>query len=86
MGKSEKPKVLNNWTPWCVSDVALAFLLMEPDQQRLDKALRLSMEAVDAWLDYIAPDGACEEGPNYWDASATTCNNYISFLNHFFYS
>ena len=80
MGKSEKPKVLNNWTPWCVSDVALAFLLMEPDQQRLDKALRLSMEAVDAWLDYIAPDGACEEGPNYWDASAGRLYDFLQVL------
>ena len=45
MGKSGKEKVLNNWTPWCTSDVALAFLLMEQDQQRLDEALVLSMEA-----------------------------------------
>ena len=79
-GFSEKVKLLNNWTPWCVSDVTLAFLLMEKDQARLDQALRQSMESVDAWLGYIAPDGACEEGPNYWDASAGKLYDLLQIL------
>ena len=70
MGKTKKKRHLSNWTPWCVSDVSLAFLLMERDQMRLDAAMRLSTEAVDAWLGGISPDGACEEGPTYWGQAA----------------
>ena len=80
MGKSGKEKVLNNWTPWCASDVTLAFLLMEKDQERLDRALRLGMESVDAWLNYISGDGACEEGPVYWDAAAGKLFDLLQML------
>lgn len=80
MGKGNKEMVLNNWTPWCVSDVTLAFLLMEKDPVRLDEALRLSMEATDAWLGYISGDGACEEGPGYWNAAAGKLFDLLQML------
>ena len=70
MGIGSSHRVLNNWTPWCTSDVLLAFLVMEKDQARLDEAIRLGQGAIDAWLGYISKDGACEEGPGYWNAAA----------------
>lgn len=80
MGRGNKEGILNNWTPWCVSDVTLAFLLMEKDQERLDRALGYSMYAVDRFLDYIQKDGACEEGPGYWNAAAGKTFDLLQML------
>ena len=80
MGLDPNHVVLNNWTPWCTSDVLLSFLLMEKDQARLDEAIRLGRGAIDAWLGYISEDGACEEGPGYWDAAAGKLFDLIQML------
>ncbi len=58
---------LNNWNPWCNSDTMLCFLLIEEDQERLDRALEMSVRSVDLYLADISSDGACDEGSGYWN-------------------
>lgn len=62
-----KPEdVVNNWNPWCNTEVLLCFLLMEKDQSRLDAAIDKSVRSIAEYTSYIPQDGACEEGPSYW--------------------
>lgn len=72
--------MMNNWTPWCTSDVILSFLLIEDDQEMLDKAVRQSIMSMDRFLDYISEDGACEEGPGYWDAAAGKMYDWLQIM------
>ena len=72
--------MINNWNPWCNSDAILCFLLMEKDQARLDAAVRQGIESIDMFLDYNTSDGACEEGPAYWDAAAGKLYDFLQIL------
>lgn len=74
-------QIINNWNPWCNSNVLLCFLLMEQDQQRLDAALRLSVESADRFLNFVKSDGACEEGPSYWGHAAGKLFDYLQMLH-----
>ena len=73
-------QMINNWNPWCNSNVLLCFLLMEPDQARLDKAVGMSVESVDRFLNFVKSDGACEEGPSYWGHAAGKLYDYLEIL------
>ena len=66
MGRNYDGRMLNNWNPWCNSNVLMCFLLMEDNRDRLAEAVHLTMESVDKFLNYIKADGGCEEGPSYW--------------------
>lgn len=81
LGLASKDAMLNNWTPWCNSDVMLCFLLMEKDQKRLDKAVAQSVKSMDLFLDYIQKDGACEEGPSYWGAAAGKLYDWLQIFH-----
>lgn len=80
LGFAAKGAMLNNWTPWCNSDVILNFLLMERDQARLDRAVAQSVKSMDLFLNYIQKDGACEEGPGYWGAAAAKVYDYLRIM------
>lgn len=73
--------VVNNWNPWCNSDVILCWLLMEKDQDRLTRAVEQSIRSVDIFIDYVKPDGACEEGPAYWGHAAGKLYDYLQILH-----
>lgn len=81
MGRHYKGTMLNNWTPWCNSNVLMCFLLMEDNPDTLAHAVRLTMESVDRYLGYIHADGACEEGPSYWDHAAGKLLDYLDLLD-----
>ncbi len=72
---------LNNWTPWSNSGVILSYLLMCRDDGELRAAISRSAESVDRWMDWTKDDGACDEGPAYWDAAAAECFRYAMMLN-----
>ena len=73
-------QMVNNWNPWCNSNVLLCFLLMEQDQERLDAALELSTASVDKFVNFVKSDGACEEGPSYWGHAAGKLFDYLEIL------
>lgn len=82
LGFKLKPgMVVNNWNPWCNADVILCFLLMENDQDRLNAAMEQSIASVDNFIDYVKPDGACEEGPAYWGHAAGKLYDYLQILH-----
>ena len=61
---------LNNWNPWINSNLIVTNLLLEQDPGRRISALVKICKSLDQYLSDYSTDGACEEGPGYWGASA----------------
>jgi len=72
---------LNNWTPWSNAGVILTYLLMCRDDGELRAAIARSAESVDRWMDWTNDDGACDEGPVYWNVAAAEYYRYAMILN-----
>lgn len=73
-------RMLNNWSPWCLSNVLLTSMLMEDDKERMARTAWLTLLGTDKFLNYIKGDGACEEGPSYWGHAAGKTLDYIDIL------
>lgn len=80
MAVNYKGGLVNNWNPWCNSNVLLSFLLLEKDPERLTRAVYRSMQSVDKFLNYVKADGACEEGPSYWGHAPGKALDYLVVL------
>jgi hypothetical protein len=70
MGLKDRKEPLNNWTSWICSSWLEANLLLEPDPERRVAAALKICGCLDGFLRDYADDGACEEGPGYWEMSA----------------
>ncbi|HEU4606830.1 MAG TPA: heparinase II/III family protein, partial [Chitinophagaceae bacterium] len=73
--------LVNNWNPWCNSNVLLCNLLIEDDRDKLAKAVYRTMQSVDEFINYVKSDGACEEGSSYWGHAAGKLYDYLQILN-----
>lgn len=73
--------IINNWNPWCNSNVLQCYLLLENDRDRLAKAVWRSMQSVDKFINFVKADGACEEGPSYWGHAAGKMYDYLQILS-----
>lgn len=80
MARGEKGTMQNNWNPWCNGNALLAFMLLEKDRDTLAKAVLESMRSVDQYVNYITHDGACDEGPSYWNAAGAKLYDYAELL------
>lgn len=79
----DRPGVLvNNWNPWCNSNVLACFLLLEDDKDKLAAAVYRTMTSVDKFINYTKEDGACEEGPSYWGHAAGKLYDYLQLLSN----
>lgn len=74
-------RMLNNWNPWCQSNVLMTAMLMEDDNDRYTDIVYNTMLGVDKFLNYIKGDGACEEGPSYWGHAAGKTLDYVDLLS-----
>ncbi len=70
-----------NWTSWCCKNALACYLLMENDPDRLVKGVYRSMQIMDKYINYFQEDGACEEGPSYWNASPGAMFDFLQFLS-----
>ncbi len=73
-------RMLNNWNPWCHSNVLMTAMLMEDDKDKYADVVYYTMQGVDKFLNYIKGDGACEEGPSYWGHAAGKTLDYIDMI------
>lgn len=80
-GRKYNGRLLNNWTPWCLSNVLMTAMLMEDDQEHYTEIVYNTMLGVDKFLNYIKGDGACEEGPSYWGHAAGKTLDYVDMLS-----
>lgn len=74
-------RMLNNWSPWCLSNILLTAMLMEEDPDRYADIAWYTILGTDKFLNYIKGDGACEEGPSYWGHAAGKTFDYIDMLD-----
>lgn len=81
LNENRKNTLVNNWNPWCNSNVLQCFLLLENDPEVLAKAVYKSMRSVDKFINYVKEDGACEEGPAYWGHAAGKLYDYLQVLS-----
>ncbi|WP_018630680.1 heparinase II/III family protein [Niabella aurantiaca] len=72
--------LVNNWNPWCNSNVLQTFALIEDDPEKLARAVYRTMMSVDQFINYTNEDGACEEGPSYWGHAAGKLYDYLQLL------
>lgn len=73
--------MLNNWTPWCLSNVLLTAMIIEDDLDRYADIAYDTMLSMDCYLGYVKGDGACEEGPVYWKHAAGKTLDYIDLIS-----
>lgn len=76
----QKDGLVNNWNPWCNSNVLQCLLLIENDSEKLTQGVYRTMKSVDKFLNYVHTDGACEEGPSYWGHAAGKLYDYLQIL------
>ena len=73
--------LINNWNPWCNFNVLQCMLLLENDPEQLSKDVYRTMQSTDKFINYVNPDGACEEGPSYWGHAAGKLYDYLKVLS-----
>lgn len=77
-----KPReIINNWNPWCNSNVLQCYLLLEEDRDKLTDAVWRTMQSVDKFINFVKSDGACEEGTSYWGHAAGKMYDYLQILS-----
>lgn len=76
-----KGAFVNNWNPWCNSNVLQCLLLLEDNPETLAQGIARTMDSVDKFIDYNHDDGACEEGPSYWTHAAGKMYDYLTILH-----
>ena len=80
-GFNYKPgDIINNWNPWVNTNVMLSYLLIEDDENKMIAGVYKTMQSVDQFINYVKSDGACEEGPSYWDHAAGKLYDYLEIL------
>lgn len=73
--------MVNNWNPWCNSNVLQCLMLLENDPEKLAAGVYRTMQSVDRFLNYVHADGACEEGPSYWGHAGGKLFDYLNLLS-----
>lgn len=70
MGFGEK--IPNNWNPWINSNVLAVSMMLEEDEEKLRDVVYKVMTTLDKyWAEYPF-DGACDEGPSYWNQAGVS--------------
>ncbi len=74
-------QLVNNWNPWCNTNVLTCILLLEKDKNKLAKGVYRTIISVDQFINYVKKDGACEEGPTYWGHASGKLLDYLNLLS-----
>ncbi|WP_049580919.1 heparinase II/III domain-containing protein [Streptomyces sp. SBT349] len=70
---------MNNWTPWILSNILPASLLLEEDRDALATGVGRAVAALDRYLRVVPEDGGCDEGIHYWWRAAAS---FFECLEH----
>jgi hypothetical protein len=80
MGLDGSGHRLNNWTPWINSSWLETNLILEQDPTRRLATTFKICKSLDRFLEDYSDDGGCEEGPEYWGASAAAYFDCLTAL------
>lgn len=73
--------MINNWNPWTNFNSLQCIALLENDKTQFSKDVFRSMTSVDKFMNYVNYDGACEEGPSYWEHAAGKLYDYLQLIH-----
>ena len=73
-------EVLNNWTPWIVSNVLTVVMLCEFDDEKRGYAVKRSIQLLDRFTGTYPNDGGCDEGPGYWSVAGASYFDCIELI------
>ncbi len=73
--------VVNNWNPWILSNVLRCAAAVTESRERLCSVVEKVMRSLDNYADNYPKDGACDEGPGYWDRAGLSLLDCV-FLLH----
>lgn len=80
IGNDNPNKILNNWSPWIMSNYITVNLLLETDETKRAAAIKMGMNTIDHYLNGLGNDGAINEGPIYWFPSVGCVFDALSVL------
>ncbi len=71
---------VNNWNPWILSNIIPVFLLIEENPQIRVAGIKKCLLSLDNFINEYAPDGGCDEGPQYWNAAGASMFECLEFI------
>lgn len=80
-GWQSKTQPVNNWNPWIHSNWMMTTLLLEKNETRRAAMLYQSMQGLDSYLNSLADEGSCDEGPGYWFAAGASVFDCLEILH-----
>lgn len=80
IGNDNPNRVLNNWSPWIMSNYITVNLILETNEAKRAAAIKQGMNTIDHYLNGLGNDGAINEGPIYWFPSVGCVFDALSVL------
>lgn len=80
MGLDRPGRVLNNWTPWIVSNWLACALMADEQAGRRAASVFKAAGCLDRFLTCMPADGGCDEGPSYWGRAAASVLDALEIL------
>ena len=78
--KGSEGNVLNNWTPWVISNVLTVLAVCEIPEEKRCAIVSESMEILDRFIRFYKSDGGCDEGPGYWGVAGASYFDCLELL------
>jgi hypothetical protein len=80
-GWLSKTVPVNNWNPWIVSNLLVADLLLEKNEEKRSENVHTYLGFLDLYLNGLGEDGGCDEGPSYWFAAGACVFDALETLS-----
>ncbi len=72
---------VNNWNIWINYNVLNCILLIEKDPTKRIQGVYRTLKTSDNFINSTDQDGACEEGPGYWNHAGGKMYEYLDLLS-----
>ncbi len=72
---------VNNWAPWCTSNILWTFTLACENDAYRAAAVNKAIETLDIFVNSYGEDGACVEGPGYWFNAAGSLMDALEVIS-----
>ena len=71
---------VNNWNPWVLSNILFAAAVLVDDNDMLKAIVARAALSADNYTRWLPPDGACDEGPSYWNLAGAAFFDCLELL------
>ena len=71
---------INNWNPWILENILPVCLFTMRDEEKRCAFLARALEKFDIYVNNCTKDGACDEGPGYWNVAGGAMLDVIGII------